>query len=47
MINGVLENITFNINNGNFIHRDITITTYTEDSGNGEIKQETSTNYKY
>ncbi|MCT7493453.1 hypothetical protein [Aliarcobacter cryaerophilus] len=40
-LNGILENIKFDINGGNFIDRDITITTYAEDSGNGDIKQDT------
>ncbi|MCG3714480.1 hypothetical protein L5F64_02725 [Aliarcobacter butzleri] len=40
-LNGILENIKFDIDGGNFIDRDITITTYTEDSGNGDIKQDT------
>ncbi|MGJ0314897.1 hypothetical protein [Aliarcobacter cryaerophilus] len=42
-LNGILENIKFDINGGNFIDRDITITTYTEDSGNGDIKQDSQT----
>ncbi|MCR1815794.1 Ig-like domain-containing protein, partial [Aliarcobacter butzleri] len=41
-LNGILENIKFDISSSaNFIDRDITITTYTEDSGNGDIKQDT------
>ncbi|WP_257118928.1 hypothetical protein, partial [Aliarcobacter vitoriensis] len=43
-LDGILENIKFDITSyANFIDRDITITTYTEDSGNGDIKQDSKT----